>query len=200
MVDHSSNMPNLVPLFAEAEQKEGCLASMAASHLRVILCKLEKSISMKSCVITIVLDRTVKQTDSPQVDRNSVSNCRYWNQIQWLTKAHHVGKYGDDSSKRTCERCDKVWFHGLNCWSCILRLAWEVHWAIIVLSRNVVKCLIQVFGRWCSVFHHSIWMFLLLIFPHHLGGGMSSFLLDEFIPQLSFAWKVNSIPFRILWN
>jgi len=42
IVDHSSNMPNPVALsLAEAEYNEGCVAFMAASHLRMLLCELE---------------------------------------------------------------------------------------------------------------------------------------------------------------
>jgi hypothetical protein len=42
VVDHSSNMPEPVALSsAEAEYNEGCVAFMAASHLRMLLCELE---------------------------------------------------------------------------------------------------------------------------------------------------------------
>ena len=42
IVDHSSNMPDPVALSsAEAEYNEGCIAFMAASHLRMLLCELE---------------------------------------------------------------------------------------------------------------------------------------------------------------
>jgi hypothetical protein len=42
VVDHSSNLPDPVALSsAEAEYNEGCLAFMAASHLRMILAELE---------------------------------------------------------------------------------------------------------------------------------------------------------------
>jgi hypothetical protein len=42
IVDHSSNMPEPVALSsAEAEYNEGCVAFMAASHLRMLLCELE---------------------------------------------------------------------------------------------------------------------------------------------------------------
>jgi hypothetical protein len=42
IVDHSSNMPDPVALSsAEAEYNEGCVAFMAASHLRMLLCELE---------------------------------------------------------------------------------------------------------------------------------------------------------------
>jgi hypothetical protein len=42
IVDHSSNMPNPLALsLAEAEYNEGCVAFMAASHLRMLLCELE---------------------------------------------------------------------------------------------------------------------------------------------------------------
>jgi hypothetical protein len=42
IVDHSSNTPNPVALSsAEAEYNEGCDAFMAASHLGMLLCKLE---------------------------------------------------------------------------------------------------------------------------------------------------------------
>jgi len=41
-VDHSSNMPEPIALSsAEAEYNEGCVAFMAASHLRMLLCELE---------------------------------------------------------------------------------------------------------------------------------------------------------------
>jgi hypothetical protein len=41
-VDHSSNMPDPVALSStEAEYNEGCTAFMVASHLRMLLCKLE---------------------------------------------------------------------------------------------------------------------------------------------------------------
>jgi hypothetical protein len=41
-MDHSSNMPDPVALSsAEAEYNEGCVAFMAASHLRMLLCELE---------------------------------------------------------------------------------------------------------------------------------------------------------------
>lgn len=37
IVDHSSNLPDLVALSsAEAEYKEGCIAMMAASHLQML--------------------------------------------------------------------------------------------------------------------------------------------------------------------
>lgn len=42
-MDHSSNLPDPVALLsAEAEYNEGCIAFMAASHLRMLLCKLEE--------------------------------------------------------------------------------------------------------------------------------------------------------------
>jgi len=42
IVDHSSNMPDPVALSsAKAEYNEGCVAFMAASHLRMLLCELE---------------------------------------------------------------------------------------------------------------------------------------------------------------
>jgi hypothetical protein len=42
IVDHSSNMPDPVAFSsAEAEYYEGCVAFMAASHLRMLLCELE---------------------------------------------------------------------------------------------------------------------------------------------------------------
>ena len=42
IVDHGSNMPDSVALSsAEAEYNEGCVAFMAASHLRMLLCKFE---------------------------------------------------------------------------------------------------------------------------------------------------------------
>jgi hypothetical protein len=42
IVDHSSNMPDPVALSsAEAEYNEGCIAFMAASHLRMLLCEFE---------------------------------------------------------------------------------------------------------------------------------------------------------------
>ncbi len=41
IVDHSSNMPDPVALsLAYAEYDEGCIALMAASHLRMLLCEL----------------------------------------------------------------------------------------------------------------------------------------------------------------
>jgi hypothetical protein len=41
IIDHSSNMPDPVALsLAEAEYNEGCIALMAASHIRMLLCKL----------------------------------------------------------------------------------------------------------------------------------------------------------------
>jgi hypothetical protein len=40
-VDHSSNMPDPVAMSSvEAEYNEGCVAFMAASHLRMLLCEL----------------------------------------------------------------------------------------------------------------------------------------------------------------
>jgi hypothetical protein len=43
-IDHSSNMPYPIALSsAEAEYNEGCIAFMAANHLRMLLCKLEGS-------------------------------------------------------------------------------------------------------------------------------------------------------------
>jgi len=50
IVDHSSNMLDPVALSsAEAEYNEGCVAFMAASHLRILLCELEgvDELSMK---------------------------------------------------------------------------------------------------------------------------------------------------------
>jgi hypothetical protein len=42
IVDHSSNVPDPVALSsAEAEYNEGCVAFMAASHLRMLLCEFE---------------------------------------------------------------------------------------------------------------------------------------------------------------
>jgi hypothetical protein len=42
VVDHSSNLPDPVALSsAEAEYNEGCIAIMAASHLRMLLCEFE---------------------------------------------------------------------------------------------------------------------------------------------------------------
>ncbi|MFN9981209.1 MAG: Ty1/Copia family ribonuclease HI, partial [bacterium] len=42
IVDHSSNMPDPVALSsAEAEYNAGCVAFMAASHLRMLLCEFE---------------------------------------------------------------------------------------------------------------------------------------------------------------
>jgi hypothetical protein len=42
IVNHSSNTPDPVALSsAEAEYNEGCVAFMAASHLRMLLCELE---------------------------------------------------------------------------------------------------------------------------------------------------------------
>jgi hypothetical protein len=42
VVDHTSNLPDPVALSsAEAEYNEGCLAFMAASHLRMLLAELE---------------------------------------------------------------------------------------------------------------------------------------------------------------
>jgi hypothetical protein len=41
-VDHSSNLPDPVALSsAEAEYNEGCIAFMAASHMKMLLCELE---------------------------------------------------------------------------------------------------------------------------------------------------------------
>jgi hypothetical protein len=42
VVDHSSNLPDPVALSsAEVEYNEGCIAIMAASHLRMLLCEFE---------------------------------------------------------------------------------------------------------------------------------------------------------------
>jgi hypothetical protein len=42
VVDHSSNVPDPVAMTsAEAEYNEGCIAFMAASHLRMLLAELE---------------------------------------------------------------------------------------------------------------------------------------------------------------
>jgi hypothetical protein len=42
IIDHSSNLPDPVALSsAEAEYNEGCIAMMAASHLRMLLCEME---------------------------------------------------------------------------------------------------------------------------------------------------------------
>jgi hypothetical protein len=42
MVDHSSNLPNLVALSsAKVEYNEGYIAFMAATHLKMLLCELE---------------------------------------------------------------------------------------------------------------------------------------------------------------
>ena len=42
IVDHSSNIPDPVTLSTvEAEYNEGCVAFMAASHLRMLLCEFE---------------------------------------------------------------------------------------------------------------------------------------------------------------
>jgi hypothetical protein len=42
MVDHSSNLPDLVALLSdEAEYNERCVALLSTSHLRMLLCKME---------------------------------------------------------------------------------------------------------------------------------------------------------------
>jgi hypothetical protein len=42
VVDHISNLPNPIALSsAEAAYNEGCIAFMATSHLRMLLCKME---------------------------------------------------------------------------------------------------------------------------------------------------------------
>jgi hypothetical protein len=57
IVDHSSNMPNLVALLsAEADYNEGCIAFMAASHLRMLLCELENVSEETMEPVTIYFD------------------------------------------------------------------------------------------------------------------------------------------------
>jgi hypothetical protein len=57
IVDHSSNMPDPVALSsAEAEYNEGCVAFMAASHLRMLLCELEGMEEAEMSPTTIFFD------------------------------------------------------------------------------------------------------------------------------------------------
>jgi hypothetical protein len=50
VLDHSSNMPDpLVLSSAEVEYNKGCVAFMAGSHLRMLLCELEGVLLMKLC-------------------------------------------------------------------------------------------------------------------------------------------------------
>ncbi len=56
IVDHSSNLPDPVALSsAEAKYNEGCIAIMAASHLRMLLCEFEgiEESSMQTTPITL---------------------------------------------------------------------------------------------------------------------------------------------------
>jgi hypothetical protein len=58
IVDHSSNMPDPVALSsAEAEYNEGCVAFMAASHLRMLLCELEGIEEANMAPTTMFFDR-----------------------------------------------------------------------------------------------------------------------------------------------
>jgi hypothetical protein len=57
-MDHSSNLPDPVALSsAEAEYNEGCIAFMAASHLRMLLCELEECknllCNLLPCILTV---------------------------------------------------------------------------------------------------------------------------------------------------
>jgi hypothetical protein len=57
IVDHSSNMPDPVALSsAEAEYNEGCVAFMAASHLRMLLCEMENISEENMAATTIYFD------------------------------------------------------------------------------------------------------------------------------------------------
>jgi hypothetical protein len=57
IVDHSSNMPDPVALSsAEAEYNEGCVAFMAASHLRMLLCEMENISEENMAATTINFD------------------------------------------------------------------------------------------------------------------------------------------------
>jgi hypothetical protein len=57
IVDHSSKMPDPIALSsAEAEYNEGCVAFMAASHLRMLLCELEGIEEMDMAPTTMLFD------------------------------------------------------------------------------------------------------------------------------------------------
>ncbi len=57
IIDHSSNMPDPVALSSiEAEYNEGCVAFMAASHLRMLLCELEGIEEMNMAPTTMLFD------------------------------------------------------------------------------------------------------------------------------------------------
>jgi hypothetical protein len=59
IVDHSSNMPDpVVLLLAEAEYNEGCVAFMAASYLRMLLCELEGVDESSMEPTTMFLDKS----------------------------------------------------------------------------------------------------------------------------------------------
>ncbi len=56
-MDHSSNLPDPVALSsAEAEYNEGCIAFMAASHLRVLLCEFEGIVESTMTATPIYFD------------------------------------------------------------------------------------------------------------------------------------------------
>jgi hypothetical protein len=57
IVDHSSNMPDPIALsLAEAEYNEGCVAFMASSHLRMLLCEFEGVRDKDTPATTIYFD------------------------------------------------------------------------------------------------------------------------------------------------
>jgi hypothetical protein len=108
IVDHSSNMPEPVALSsAEAEYNEGCVAFMAASHLRMLLCELEgiKEASMapttmffdsKSAIAMGSSYRDTKHTRHIMrryhYVRNEIANNRF--SMKWIGTEFMIGDIG----------------------------------------------------------------------------------------------------------
>ena len=108
VVDHSSNMPDPVTLSsAEAEYNEGCVAFMAASHLRMLLCELEgvdeSTLSPTTIFFdsksAIVMGSSYKDTKHTRYiqrryhySRENIANNRF--SMDWITSEFQIADIG----------------------------------------------------------------------------------------------------------
>jgi hypothetical protein len=108
VVDHSSNMPDPVALSsAEAEYNEGCVAFMAASHLRMLLCELEgvdeSTLSPTTIFFdsksAIVMGSSYKDTKHTRYiqrryhySRENIANNRF--SMDWITSEFQIADIG----------------------------------------------------------------------------------------------------------
>jgi hypothetical protein len=118
IIDHSFNMPDPVALsLAEAEYNEGCIALMAASHLRMLLCKLTNITDEAMPPISIYFDsRSAIAMGASFWDtkhtRHIMQRFHYvreniaaiWFTAQWITTEFNLADIGTKLNDGPCHK------------------------------------------------------------------------------------------------